>query len=255
MYLFYIGLCLGSYYFGVGIIMMLYYLYNLYKNNTKENILKALFFTSLTFHGFINTLFYIIICNLYNLLLDYETTLKTLNNITQSHKDSITHYKELLMKSHFVKDKVNKYNKLLMQIKKLARDYKLEFILETDYEYYVYQVNNFIDTKINNLLESNDYLKRLKDNFNENYNENYNVNYNVNYNDHMDENLNNLNAIFETMKQPHDTSTNINLTPTTENMEELSKILTTLNNLQNMSTTSNIGKPNRAQRRLAKKNK
>lgn len=232
MYLFYIGLIFGTYYFGIGMIMMLYYLYNLYKNNTKENALKALFYTSLTCLGFTNTLFYILMNNLYNLLMDYDNTIKTIIKLKTHYKDEINYFIRKVTNSNVaitIKNKAALYNKYL---------YKLDFIIEQDYEYYINVINNTVDTQINKFIESNEYLKKIKDD--------------IEANNNKKNELDNINQMMESMMKPLNQDL-INTTP--PSIEEMNNFLNTMNvNVLNSFQPPEV-KLNRAQRRLAKKNK
>ena len=68
MYLFYIGLLLSFFYFETKLLMMFYYIYNLYKNNNQENVLKASFIISITLFGVGNTFLYLFMYNIIGFL-------------------------------------------------------------------------------------------------------------------------------------------------------------------------------------------
>lgn len=265
MYLFYIGLFFGSYYFGVGFMMMIYYLYNLYKNLNRKNIMKALFFSSIYLLGYLNTILYV-------LLMNYNEIIKFLNNMYENNKMEMKLYTKRVMKTDFIVNGISQCNKPMEDLNKLIQRFNnhvyikevLTLLINSNYKDYIDALNHTTDTYINNIIESNEYFNKIKDTILHLCDTTHNTLLDNNIDNNIN-NMENMDEIMKAMFKEMNASTLVPIPPinmSNQNTPDINNLMTTLSVLNNLQQNqlnplnlenSQINNQNRAQRRLAKK--
>lgn len=124
-YLLYVNLSLLTICIGPLLTMILNSMYNLYKNNNKENLVDILFYLSLYFFGFWNTSIYFLIIKLHDMIYNYDIVCKKINDIVQLCLNNVD------AKSQ---EKIESFSKIIKS-----------FVIENNLEYYINYFNAFVD--------------------------------------------------------------------------------------------------------------